>query len=578
MNNLSYRIVILFKKSIIYLALIIFSFSFPKDGFAQQEKVSLISILEKALNLTEQDTIEIKDKQITLEGLRVLEEPSEFYSGFSNVNESIDAFLVKKYGKQILDSSGRVYFKPTFSFENCLFPDLILENLHFNDFSIFSCRNQNIEESNLSFDGIQIYNTEFNQYISSGNKFNFLLIAESVFNGKYNSSSDKYSGNIQIESSKFLSSFFMEGFEISDVKFNISIVDCIFKSMDTHLKIPKQIDPNEHLQRCNFRLSPTTEVSFLYLAENTFVTDNKYDFSSIQGAYGGMYIRLNTFESVLSLGCSLEEKFIFEDNELKSYFDIVNFLPPEVYNALSFEDIKGYKLISAYENLYSYQNLIDSVYAADSIYAILDQTNYEPVAYYFGRSKDELSKSTKYKDLITSYYRLYAIFKSNGDINSANSAYIEMKEVDARRLKYIAMKEKSFKSLFRWGLNRLLFYYTSHGTDPAKAIVTSFYVILFFGGIYFLFGLRLPYSVLKRYVKLLKGSKSKIKRKVLFKFRLFGLIFIDSLSLSVNSFITLGFGSIPQYGGTKYFTIIEGFVGWFLLSIFTVALINQVLF
>ena len=578
MKNVSYRIVNLFKKCMRFTALIIFLFYFTVGSYAQQEKVSLISIFEQALSLTEQDTIEIKNKQITLEGLRALEEASEFYSGFSNVNESIDAFLVKKYGKQILDSNERVYFKPAFSFENCLFPDLIFVNLHFNDFTILSCRNQNIEESNLSFDGIQIYNTEFNQFVSNGNKFNFLLIAESLFNGKYNSSSDKYSGNIQIESSKFLSSFFMESLEISDVKFTISIVDCIFKSMDTHLKIPKQINPNQFLQRCNFRLSPTTEVSFLYLAENTFSTDNKYDYSSIQGAYGGLYITLNTFESILSLGCSLEEKFIFEDNDLQSYFDIVNFLPPEVYNALSFEDIKGYKLISAYGDSYSYQELIDSGYAEDSIYEILAQTNYEPLSYYFGESKDELSNTNQYKDLITSYYRLYAIFKSNGDINSANSAYIEMKEVDARKLKYIAMSEKNFKSLFRWGLNRLLFYYTSHGTDPAKAIVTSFYVILFFGGIYFLFGLRLPYSVFRRYVKLLKGSKPKIKRKTLFKIRLFGLILIDSISLSVNSFITLGFGSIPQYGGTKYFTIIEGFVGWFLLSIFTVALINQVLF
>ena len=281
---------------------------------------------------------------------------------------------------------------------------------------------------------------------------------------------------------------------------------------------------------------------------------------------------------MFSLGCSLEEKFIFENNKLESYFDIVNFLPPEVYNALSFDDIMGYKLISAYADMSAYQELLDSGYNEDSLYDILQQTNYEPLSYYFCKSKEELSNRNQYKDLITSYYRLYAIFKSNGDISSANNAYIEMKEVEARRLRYDALNEKNFKSLFRWGLNRLLYYYTSHGTDPAKAIVSSFYVILFFGGIYFLFGLRLPFDVLKRYVKIIKGSKHRQYRKFWFRLLIIALIFMDSVALSVNSFITLGFGNIPQYGGTKYFTIIEGFVGWFLLSIFTVALINQVLF
>lgn len=55
------------------------------------------------------------------------------------------------------------------------------------------------------------------------------------------------------------------------------------------------------------------------------------------------------------------------------------------------------------------------------------------------------------------------------------------------------------------------------------------------------------------------------------------LTLINSLTLSINSFVTLGFGSIPTKGFARYLCIIEGFIGWFLLSIFTVALINQVL-
>jgi len=58
------------------------------------------------------------------------------------------------------------------------------------------------------------------------------------------------------------------------------------------------------------------------------------------------------------------------------------------------------------------------------------------------------------------------------------------------------------------------------------------------------------------------------------------LIFIrvlNSVVLSINAFSTLGFGQIPVRGFTKYVAIIEGFVGWFLLSIFLVSVLSQMI-
>ncbi len=52
---------------------------------------------------------------------------------------------------------------------------------------------------------------------------------------------------------------------------------------------------------------------------------------------------------------------------------------------------------------------------------------------------------------------------------------------------------------------------------------------------------------------------------------------LDSIMLSLNVFSTLGFGQIPIKGIPRYLAIIEGFVGWFLLSIFSVSLISQVI-
>ncbi|NJO87680.1 MAG: hypothetical protein HC831_00990 [Chloroflexia bacterium] len=52
---------------------------------------------------------------------------------------------------------------------------------------------------------------------------------------------------------------------------------------------------------------------------------------------------------------------------------------------------------------------------------------------------------------------------------------------------------------------------------------------------------------------------------------------LNSTTLSVNAFSTLGFGAIPVKGVSRYITILEGFLGWFLLSIFSVSLISQML-
>lgn len=52
---------------------------------------------------------------------------------------------------------------------------------------------------------------------------------------------------------------------------------------------------------------------------------------------------------------------------------------------------------------------------------------------------------------------------------------------------------------------------------------------------------------------------------------------LNAIMLSVNSFTTLGFGEIPTRGIGRYAAIIEGFMGWFLLTLFSVSLITQLL-
>jgi len=60
-------------------------------------------------------------------------------------------------------------------------------------------------------------------------------------------------------------------------------------------------------------------------------------------------------------------------------------------------------------------------------------------------------------------------------------------------------------------------------------------------------------------------------------FYLIAIRSLNSLILSINTFTTLGFGDIPVVGISRYVAILEGFLGWFLLSIFSVSLISQIL-
>lgn len=52
---------------------------------------------------------------------------------------------------------------------------------------------------------------------------------------------------------------------------------------------------------------------------------------------------------------------------------------------------------------------------------------------------------------------------------------------------------------------------------------------------------------------------------------------VNAFALSMNAFVTLGYGELEAKGIARYFCVLEGIVGWFVLSIFSVSLISQIL-
>ena len=184
-----------------------------------------------------------------------------------------------------------------------------------------------------------------------------------------------------------------------------------------------------------------------------------------------------------------------------------------------------------------------------------------------------------YNRHINTYKLLYNSYRTRGDIESANASYRKIKEIEIDRLKIIP--NLGFDQKMRLWINQLMGYYTDHGTNPGKAVVISIYIVLIFGIFYFFFpsewDKKSKSQLISDYRLFIAKNEHGYTKPFLKMVSGFLLSLINSLSLSLNAFVTLGFGSIPTKGLARYVCIIQGFLGWFLLSLFTVALINQVL-
>ena len=241
---------------------------------------------------------------------------------------------------------------------------------------------------------------------------------------------------------------------------------------------------------------------------------------------------------------------------------------------------------------------------------------------------------------------------------------LELKDFETQRMAVRYQLDPSFKTYFTWKVNQFLKVFSAYGTEPARAIVVSLYVILFFAMIYLFFpntwdkhgrmrimnrfrfftkymnkeagihevyleeqgkeliaseefknymlsmensvpkfflataiplykwsvaGTKLSASLLKR-VDIMKGSwqdlpesKRRWKKWLLISSFILAVVYdlfikvLNALMLSINTFTTLGFGEIPIKGLPRYLAIIQGFIGWFMLTIFSVSLISQLL-
>jgi|GEM_PF-2815320 len=224
----------------------------------------------------------------------------------------------------------------------------------------------------------------------------------------------------------------------------------------------------------------------------------------------------------------------------------------------------------------------DSLYVEFNEYSRMNDTlRFHEVTRYSAHDGRALENEFLFGEVINNYSKLYQVYKLRGDLTSANASYAEMKDLNLARLKRKYHNDPSFKNFFGWQLAWIVKVYTNHGTDPALAITVSFWVICIFAVFYFFFPSDWDRT---RKAKMVEDYRIFIEKNDHGYFKPFmkltsGIVlsFINALTLSLNAYTTLGFGNIPAHGLARYVCVIQGFIGWFMLSIFTVALINQVL-
>jgi hypothetical protein len=357
------------------------------------------------------------------------------------------------------------------------------------------------------------------------------------------------------------------------------------------------------------------------------------------GKYDMIYFdKMNFANSILNFaGCSVKESFLVSNCKFNRPFGMQKFNFPKDNTSFLWSqlDSVGLGFYAGYNNP-PYTNKTDTL----------------------------ISDVNSFNELNSSYRKFFSMYKTQGDIESANACYIQMKDMESRKNHYLYQQNPSVHTWFNWRFNQFLKYFSQYGTNPVQSLIFSMWTILIFAAVYFFFysnwdGINRAFLIKKHrtllqyfmseqrledfytenyiedlksfdeYKKEMKESKinvplfivllgkplylfSVIKykvisfiyrrteilqgrwidlqpmRKVLVSITVFVSVIIyliylciiralNATTLSVNAFSTLGFGSIPVKGASRYITILEGFLGWFLLSIFSVSLISQMI-
>lgn len=442
---------------------------------------------------------------------------------------------------------------------------------------------------------------------------------------------------------------------ISNSNFNNTLQVSMSEVNEGYLAMEKCTLDNRliEVKKCDSWFFGSTGIK-LELYNNVFTSsDLNKTFVGIGGAFNSVTIDNCVFnESLLMNQLEIVNKCHLAENYFSNISIDALILPPSSSTYIGWKSLEG--------KIVSFESQRGDEFPKGFPYATSERG---PL--YLAKSDEELKNEEKYHNLISTHYILLQMYKSQGDFDAANGCFVEVKDIQSRKFRYKYKTNPNISNFFIWRTNQFLRYFSDYGTNPAKSVIVSFYVILIFGCFYFFFysawdkinkmyfmsrfyklsqylaskttleefyntsnkreigsleqfkselktkKVELPiyviylghffyrYSnskhsvgrwVLKRF-DIQKGVWKELKagKKILVGttigititvFLIYTLLIkaISASMLSLNAFSTLGFGNIPVKGLSKYLTVIEGFLGWLLLSIFSVSLVAQIIF
>lgn len=386
--------------------------------------------------------------------------------------------------------------------------------------------------------------------------------------------------------------------------------------------------------------------------ENIELTSNIFDNKGISNVFsvnfeaaeiGELTMISNHLQTLNLSSAEVEKALLIDSLFVDDYIGILNFDFPEANTNVSWYNLSGEK------------------------FSIFYTEESDLVIPYQAKSDKQLATNLKYNDLISAYSKFNTLYHDRGDISSANSSYVEIKNIETRKQAFVQKVNPSFNNLINYKLNVFLSFFSDYATNPGKSLIQSLWVIMFFT-VLFMFsfsrwdGMNYKYylnqfdhfsdyirlsepittiyakkeSVEDKDIKVLLENYLKKGKNIPRVLRLFGgplhflgkfrydvipnlirffnfqpkgwnglntfgektragfLILIisftfilyvlivkslNSFILSLNNFVVIGFGSLPEDDEVfaMYLSIIEGIIGWFLLTIFTITLLSQVL-
>ncbi len=385
-----------------------------------------------------------------------------------------------------------------------------------------------------------------------------------------------------LDSCLFNKELFIVSFNKSFPIFDVEVTSCIISHAFWYLEMSNvNINRSEFTERFKLNLEHNSSIlvdSSLLVLNSTY--DNKV------GNYGGEGFTVLTSCSikgdsgvVFEISSSSKETII-EDNVFDTDIQASISQSSVTLSGNTFNRKLGLDLSKIEESVFidtkSLKNLDFGLFIDKQI------SQNSQWQYYDGSTPEDIRDEKTFKHYFRVYKILYDYFRLIGDIQSANKAYVKIRELEGRAINYDYDNHPSFKTFFSLTLNWLLKTYTAYGTDPARAILISFYIVLLFGVFYFFFPSDWDITSKSMLIQKFRDFIEKNEKghvKPFFQLVLGFLVsLINAVTLSLNAFTTLGFGNIPTHGLARYVCVFQGFIGWFLLSIFTVALINQAQF